>query len=223
MASPSALAFGGISPASAVLPGYFDDIALQADWYTGDCVFEQPGEPKSPISTGRRAIAQDGDDIVSHDRDAFGADRETFAFPGRHPASISTTFHWPQWGKGRCAPGHIPYFRLRAETAGARTQNGGFAPEHFALHGAIRSARRCRSRFRRCGIGMTEGWRIPTTVAHGARGGRSRDGAALACSRTPDWRQRFRQWRCPCWNSTIRAALPPIANPPGALPFRGRL
>src|SRR3954465_12432042 len=26
--------------------GHFDDIALQADWYTGDCVFEAPGEPK---------------------------------------------------------------------------------------------------------------------------------------------------------------------------------
>ena len=26
--------------------GHFDDIALQADWYTGDCVFEAPGEHK---------------------------------------------------------------------------------------------------------------------------------------------------------------------------------
>ncbi|HWU55455.1 MAG TPA: hypothetical protein VN175_08130, partial [Rhizomicrobium sp.] len=26
--------------------GTFEDIGLQADWYTGDCVFEAPGEPK---------------------------------------------------------------------------------------------------------------------------------------------------------------------------------
>ena len=25
---------------------FFDDIALAADWYTGDCVFEAPGEHK---------------------------------------------------------------------------------------------------------------------------------------------------------------------------------
>ena len=34
--------------------GTFDDIALQADWYTGDCVFEAPGEHKSPTWNGRK-------------------------------------------------------------------------------------------------------------------------------------------------------------------------
>ncbi len=41
------LAFGDDVPCIGGLPhGHFDDIALQADWYTGDCVLEQPGEPK---------------------------------------------------------------------------------------------------------------------------------------------------------------------------------
>ena len=35
------------APSLGGLPhGHFDDIALQADWYTGDCVFEAPGEHK---------------------------------------------------------------------------------------------------------------------------------------------------------------------------------
>ena len=38
---------GQDKPALGGLPhGFFSDIALQADWYTGDCVFEAPGEHK---------------------------------------------------------------------------------------------------------------------------------------------------------------------------------
>ena len=38
---------GNPQPIIGGLPhGHFDDIALQADWYTGDCVFEAPGEHK---------------------------------------------------------------------------------------------------------------------------------------------------------------------------------
>ena len=34
-------------PSLGGLPhGFFDEIALQADWYTGDSVFEAPGEHK---------------------------------------------------------------------------------------------------------------------------------------------------------------------------------
>src|SRR5690606_3321605 len=38
---------GQARPVIGGLPhGTFDDIGLQADWYTGDCVFEAPGEHK---------------------------------------------------------------------------------------------------------------------------------------------------------------------------------
>jgi len=79
------LAFAGDIPSVGGLPhGYFDDIALQADWYTGDCVFEQPGESKitdldwaeSEIGGGRRRRPS-----LRENRDASGTDRENPALP----------------------------------------------------------------------------------------------------------------------------------------------
>ncbi|MGD0867628.1 MAG: glycoside hydrolase family 57 [Rhizomicrobium sp.] len=48
--------------------GHFDDIALQADWYTGDCVFEAPGEHKVTDlewCEARRWRSPDGDEFAS--------------------------------------------------------------------------------------------------------------------------------------------------------------
>src|SRR6185312_2219573 len=47
--------------------GYFEEIALAADWYTGDCVFEAPGEHKLTDlewCEARRAATPDGTIIV---------------------------------------------------------------------------------------------------------------------------------------------------------------
>jgi hypothetical protein len=48
--------------------GHFDDIALQADWYTGDCVFEAPGEHKVTDlewCEARRWRSPEGDEFAS--------------------------------------------------------------------------------------------------------------------------------------------------------------
>jgi hypothetical protein len=161
------LAFGGDIPCVGGLPhGYFDDIALQADWYTGDCVFEQPGEPKiTDLDWAQSEIAQDGEDILVSGTIAtpLGPIEKHLRFHGRQArVDFDLTFHWPQWGKGALRLGHITLLpqAFELEQLAFATQNGGFAPEHFALHGAIvdHGAPVSFLVSASCGVGMTEGW-----------------------------------------------------------------
>ena len=92
---------------------HFDDIALQADWYTGDCVFEAPGEHKitdlewcraerwhktrtatcwssARIDTPKGAIEK----------------RLRFCAPSAR-VDFDLTFHWDDWGRGALRLGHI--------------------------------------------------------------------------------------------------------------------
>src|SRR5258706_4326481 len=160
------LAFAGDIACVGGLPhGYFDDIALQADWYTGDCVFEQPGEPKiTDLDWAESEIAQDGDDILIAGRIAttLGTIGKHLRFHGRRPrVDFDLTFHWPEWGKGALRLGHITLLpqAFELEHLALATQNGGFAPEHFPLHGAIvdHGAPVSFLVSASCGIGMTEG------------------------------------------------------------------
>jgi hypothetical protein len=161
------LAFAGDIPSVGGLPhGYFDDIALQADWYTGDCVFEQPGEPKiTDLDWAQSEIAQDGEDILIAGRIAtpLGPIEKQLRFHGGRPrVDFDLTFHWPEWGRGALRLGHITLLpqAFELEHLTLATQNGGFAPEHFPLHGAIvdHGAPVSFLVSASCGIGMTEGW-----------------------------------------------------------------
>jgi len=161
------LAFAGDIPSVGGLPhGYFDDIALQADWYTGDCVFEQPGESKiTDLDWAESEIVQEGEDVLIAGRIAtpLGPIEKLLRFHGRRPrVDFDLTFHWPQWGKGALRLGHVTLLpqAFELEQLALATQNGGFAPEHFALHGAIvdHGAPVSFLVSASCGIGMTEGW-----------------------------------------------------------------
>jgi hypothetical protein len=161
------LAFAGDIPSVGGLPhGFFDDIALQADWYTGDCVFEQPGEPKiTDLDWAESEIVQEGEDVLIAGRIAtsLGPIEKLLRFHGSKPrVDFDLTFHWPQWGKGALRLGHITLLpqAFELEQLSLATQNGGFAPEHFALHGSIvdHGAPVSFLVSASCGIGMTEGW-----------------------------------------------------------------
>jgi hypothetical protein len=161
------LAFSGDAPCVGGLPhGHFDDIALQADWYTGDCVFEQPGEPKiTDLEWAQTSIAKDGGNIWVSGIIAtpLGPIHKRLRFRASEPrVDFDIVFDWCDWGKGSLRLGHITLLpdAFDWERLTLTTHNGGFTPERFALagttidHGAPVSFLVSAA----CGLGMTEGW-----------------------------------------------------------------
>jgi len=158
------------SQAQAVLGGLphgtFDDIALTADWYTGDSVFEAPGEHKVTDlewCETRLETQHDGAVIAEGRMETpRGAIRKRLRFAAdRARVDFDLGFDWPDWGKGVLRLGHFTllpdaYDLSRLTLA---TCNGG-GPERFALagarieHGAPVSFLVSSSH----GFGMTEGW-----------------------------------------------------------------
>lgn len=147
--------------------GHFDDIALQADWYTGDCVFEAPGEHKiTDLEWCESHSWRAGNgDVFVHGRieTAKGPIDKTLRFCAGEPRiDFDLTFHWADWGRGSLRLGHITLLgdAFDAERLSLITQNGGFATERFELagqsveHGAPVSFLVSSSQ----GLGMTEGW-----------------------------------------------------------------
>ncbi|HEY1632750.1 MAG TPA: hypothetical protein VGF56_15645 [Rhizomicrobium sp.] len=160
------LAFGGAPLIGGLPHGHFDDIALQADWYTGDCVFEAPGEHKVTDLEwcDARVWQEDGDTFVSARIDTpKGPIDKTLRFSASEPrVDFDLAFHWPDWGKGSLRLGHITLLpdAFDWERLALTTHNGGKEAETFPLkdaevdHGAPVSFLVSCSH----GIGMTEGW-----------------------------------------------------------------
>jgi hypothetical protein len=147
--------------------GHFDDITLQADWYTGDCVFEAPGEHKvTDLEWAQaRTWSADNGDVFAFGRieTAKGAIEKTLRFAAHEPRiDFDLTFHWSDWGKGSLRLGHVTLLGDAFDTSRLTltTRNGGRADERFALagetveHGAPVSFLVSSSQ----GLGMTEGW-----------------------------------------------------------------
>ena len=147
--------------------GHFDNIVLQADWYTGDCVFEAPGEPKiTDLEWAATHISRDADGetrvqgtIVT----PLGPIVKTMRFHAGAPrVDFDVSFEWPLWGKGSLRLGHITLLpqAFDWDTLAFETHNGGVTTERFALagetvdHGAPVSFLVSAL----CGLGMTEGW-----------------------------------------------------------------
>jgi hypothetical protein len=158
---------GQARPALGGLPhGTFDDIALTADWYTGDCVFEAPGEHKVTDLEWceTRLHRQDDGVVIAEGRmeTPKGTIRKRLRFAADRPQlDFDLSFDWPDWGKGVLRLGHFTLlpdaFDLGALTLA--TCNGG-GRESFALdgaridHGAPVSFLVSSSH----GFGMSEGW-----------------------------------------------------------------
>ncbi len=155
-------------PAIGGLPhGHFDDIALQADWYTGDCVFEAPGEHKvTDLEWCEARIRHEPNgDVVTFARidTPKGAIEKSMRFHAASPrVDFDLTFHWKDWGKGSLRLGHITLLpdAFDWQNLSLTTHNGGKECETFSLkdttvdHGAPVSFLVSSS----YGFGMTEGW-----------------------------------------------------------------
>ena len=147
--------------------GHFDDIHVQADWYTGDCVFEAPGEHK--ITDLESCAAQmwtdaRGDMFVFGRIDTpRGPIEKTLHFHADEPrVDFDLAFHWTDFGKGSLRLGHFTLLPDAFDWSdlSLTTHNGGKDSETFALaghdvdHGAPVSFLVSASH----GLGMTEGW-----------------------------------------------------------------
>jgi hypothetical protein len=148
--------------------GFFDDIALQADWYTGDCVWEAPGEHKTTDldwADTRIETAANGDVLVEGCIETpRGPITKRMRFCAHEPrVEFDLTLDWPDWGKGVLRLGHFTLLpdAFDQSNLSLSTTNGG-ATEHFALathsieHGAPVSFLVSSS----FGLGMTEGWAV---------------------------------------------------------------
>ena len=158
---------GQQKPALGGLPhGSFDDIALTADWYTGDSVFEAPGEHKvTDLEWCEARTARQADGAVvagARIETPKGVIRKWMRFAADAPrVDFDISFDWPDWGKGVLRLGHFTLLpeAFALEALALRTCNGG-GPERFALagarieHGTPVSFLVSSSH----GFGMSEGW-----------------------------------------------------------------
>jgi len=146
--------------------GYFDEIGLQADWYTGDCVFEAPGEHKVTDLEWCEARAMRRDDgamVVNARTDTIHGIIEkqmTFHADIRR-IDFDLIFHWQNWPAGVLRLGHFTLLpdsfsldRLRVAT------NNGGGRESFSLHGNTidHGAPVSFLVSSSYGLGMTDGW-----------------------------------------------------------------
>jgi hypothetical protein len=158
---------GQKKPALGGLPhGFFDDIALAADWYTGDSVFEAPGEHKlTDLEWCEARIAQDANgDVLAFARieTPKGPIGKILRFCAAAPrVEFDLSFDWNDWGRGVLRLGHFTLLpdAFDAKQLTLSTTNGG-GRENFSLvgqtidHGAPVSFLVSSSH----GFGMTEGW-----------------------------------------------------------------
>jgi hypothetical protein len=165
----TSLQFAGNSePIVGGLPhGHFDDIGLQADWYTGDCVFEAPGEHKiTDLEWCEPVVTRDwnGDVTVRADiATVKGLIRKELRFcAARQTVEFDLRFDWDNWDRGVLRLGHFTLLpqAFDWDDLSLITHNGGKDSETFSLknqtldHGAPVSFLVSSS----FGIGMTEGW-----------------------------------------------------------------
>jgi len=160
------LGFAGRPMIGSLPHGTFEDIALQADWYSGDCVFEAPGEHKVTDLEWCEARIQKlpTGDVVAHAviETPKGRVEKQMRFSGRDQrVEFDISFHWQDWGKGVLRLGHFTLLpdAFALDRLSLSTTNGG-GRENFPLadrtidHGAPVSFLVSSSH----GLGMTEGW-----------------------------------------------------------------
>jgi hypothetical protein len=158
---------GQEKPALGGLPhGFFDEIALAADWYSGDCVFEAPGEHKlTDLEWCAAEIARDANgDVLAFARieTPKGPIEKRLRFCADAPrVEFDLSFDWDDWSKGVLRLGHFTLLPDAFETSRLMfsTTNGGGREDFYLTgrsvdHGAPVSFLVSSSH----GFGMTEGW-----------------------------------------------------------------
>ncbi|MBU6297095.1 MAG: glycoside hydrolase family 57, partial [Alphaproteobacteria bacterium] len=135
-------------------------------WYTGNSVFEAPGEHKvTDLEWCKAHLWSDGADQLAFARvnTPKGPIEKTLRFHAGEPRiDFDLTFHWEEWGKGSLRLGHLTLLpdAFDWNQLSLTTHNGGKNCETFSLaeatveHGAPVSFLVSASN----GLAMTEGW-----------------------------------------------------------------
>lgn len=146
--------------------GYFGEIALQADWYTGDSVFEAPGEHKvTDLEWCEAHIEQlpSGDVVATAlvETPKGPIEKQMLFSASEQRIDFDITFHWTDWSKGILRLGHFTLLpeAFALDKLSLTTTNGGgletyWLENHTINHGAPVSALVSSS----YGLGMSEGW-----------------------------------------------------------------
>ena len=148
--------------------GTIDDISLSADWYSGNSVFEGPGEPKvTDLERCQPSVQVEPETgaivLKAVIETALGQIEKIVRVPADKAAvETEVIFHWPVWGKGSLRLGHVTLVPDAFDSPKLEycTHNGGRTVERFRLAdrtvdlGApVSFLISCRA-----GVGMTEGW-----------------------------------------------------------------
>lgn len=150
----------------SLLHGHFETIALQADWYTGNCVFEAPGVPKITdlewVDPKVYGDEQTGDAIIEAEiATPLGPIFKRLRFGAQAPrVEFDLIFSWSEWGRGSLRLGH---FLLNPQAfdhdrLSFTTHNGGRRGETFPLTADFDHGRPISFLVSAAtGLGMTEG------------------------------------------------------------------
>ncbi len=135
--------FKGVSEqplAGTLYHGYFDDIALGADYYTGHLVLEIPGQPKvtdlnpvDPEVEKDQGILRIWADIPTR----LGTIRKSILVEPRGEIGFGYELDWAELPKGTLRLGYVtlnPAAFTRSNLY-FQTHNGGFSPESFPCNG----------------------------------------------------------------------------------------
>ena len=138
------LTFPGVSESALVgtlSHGYYDDISLGADFYTGHLIVEPPGAPKvtdlERVEPDVRATsgAVEVSGLVST---AFGSVRKTYRLvEGEAAVELVYELDWTGLPEASCRLGHVTLLpdAFDSRTLYYSSHNGGSTPDRFDLSG----------------------------------------------------------------------------------------
>jgi hypothetical protein len=146
--------------------GFYDDISLGADFYTGHLTFEIPGRPKITDLNPVEPQLREGDgwlEVSGAVPTPLGPVRKRFRLFDDGPRlELEWDLDWETHPPGSLRLGHVTLnpAAFERESLYFRTHNGGWRPETFSLNGARvdhGAAVSCLVSAR-SGLGVTGGW-----------------------------------------------------------------
>jgi hypothetical protein len=130
----------GVSLLGTLPHGYYQDIALGADYYSGHLVLEAPGQPKiTDLSTAEPSTgcAEDGDSVLVEGEIAtpLGVIRKRIRVSAEGQLGIEYRLEWKEMPPGALRLAHVTLNPEAFSPAQLyfESHNGGFSPERFSV------------------------------------------------------------------------------------------
>jgi len=140
--------------------GWYTDIQLAADWYTGHVVLEPPGTAKIADLNPARLLRRTSTLLEGEIPTQLGPVRKRITLHGGGIV-LRTELHWPEIPAGSLRLGHVTLWpeAFDPDTLAYATTNGGSAEFFDASKGAIDHTQPVSASVSaRSAIGVTDGW-----------------------------------------------------------------